>query len=93
MKTGYAIFENSSRLIALFGNRADAEEMVLSLFEELSYFLYLVDAEMGFTIQEHFNGKRRAYTSKKKKYSFETYVLLSGAIVASYTIREKVLFE
>lgn len=93
MKTGYAVFENSSRLIALFGNRADAEEMVLSLFEELSYFLYLVDAEMGFTIQEHFNGKRKAYASKKKKYSFETYVLLSGAIVASYTIREKVLFE
>lgn len=94
MKTGYAVVENSNKLLMVFNNRADAEEMAFSLQEEMAYYWYCLNIRMGKTTQEYFNWEYQGRNAKrKKKMSRGCATLLAGLISIAYTVRETILFE
>lgn len=94
MKTGYAVMKNSGKLLMVFNNRMDAEEMAFSLQEEMAYYWYCLDIHMGKTTQKYFEEERqRKNTKRKRKMSLECAILLSGLIAEAYTVRETILFE
>lgn len=94
MKSVHAVMKNSGKLLMVFDNQADAEEMAFSLQEEMAYYWYCLDIHMGKTTQEYFADERqRKNTKRRRKMSLECAILLSGLICEAYTVRETILFE
>lgn len=94
MKPMYAVVKNSNKLMMVFNDRADAEEMAFSLQEDMAYYWYCLDISMGKTTEQYFNEERqRKIPKRRKRMSLECAILLSGLIAEAYTVRETILFE
>lgn len=95
MKSGYAVMKNSGKLLMVFNNRADAEEMAFSLQEDMAYYWYCLDILMGKTNEQFFKDERQRNINRKKKrrQTLNACLLLSGLCVEAYTVRETILFE
>lgn len=95
MKSVYAVFKNSGKLLMVFNDRADAEEMAFSLQEDMAYYWYCLDIHMGKTNEQFFENERRINNNRKKKrrQTLNAHLLLSGLLVEAFTVRETILFE
>lgn len=96
MKTKYALM-NDDKIIAIFNNLADAEEMYLDLLEEDGYeHCYRYISRDGFreNLEEYYNGYYKFY----EKALWETFegmylYMISNATFPTYHIEEVPYFE
>lgn len=96
MKTKYALM-NEDRIVAIFNNLADAEEMYLTLLEEAGYeHCYKYISIEGFCkdLEDYYNGFYKSY----EKAVWETFegmylYMISGGCFPMYDIKEVIYFE